>query len=206
VSSNLAFSIKKNYYKNTKKMAQKVNSTSLRLAKKMNWNTLLCVHNFNDYYNLTNNTNLILNNQDNIIQKFNISTSIASLQKTQKLFRINYGILDLQFFLTFTHNVIYKHKTDHLNLLRQIFKCFVLNHKQIKQNVLRLNQRNVSLARLSSKFIANFIKMQDSDTNLINLGSSFKLSLQKNIVNFISLLLLYFKFNISGLKIIISGR
>ena len=64
-------------------MAQKVNSLNLRLNKRLNWNTLMCTHNFNDYYNNIINSTSILNTSKKMLY------DIKSLQNEWS-FKISY--------------------------------------------------------------------------------------------------------------------
>ena len=95
-------------------------------------------------------------------------------------------------------------------------KFFILNRKQLlvnfgdikKQKVLQRNKFfNKQFLILSPRIFTNFIKKQLTTISFLSWTSiNFNKNLQKNILKVIRTNLRLFKFNIIGLKIIISGK
>ena len=50
-------------------MAQKLNSTNLRLKKRLNWNVIFSTQNFNDFSNIMSNTHKIILTNSKIVRK-----------------------------------------------------------------------------------------------------------------------------------------
>ena len=86
------------FTQNLNKMAQKVNSLNLRLNKRLNWNTLMCTHNFNDYYNNIINSTSILNTSKKMLYDIKSLQNTTIVTKTSKNYKINSKYLNQQFF------------------------------------------------------------------------------------------------------------
>jgi hypothetical protein len=211
---------------NNNTMAQKVNSISLRLKKRLNWSTTGSVHNFGDYYNLVYNLSKLTKVNDKIKQKLNINHNIARIEKTSKKYQFFYEIFDQRFFFHFTKLVnsskrtiqhFYQYKQNNIKTLQLILLNFLINRKQQTHNVTSVqnskafkvlnSKKMTSVQVLSPKLITEFIKKQLTEIGYSTLKKgNFGNNLQGNIVNFLHYLLREFKYNLLGIKIICLGR
>jgi len=171
------------------------------------------------------NTSNILDTNNNISYKLSLGQNNATIAKNSKTYKINYKIMDQRFFFYFTKLIsasrrsiqnFYKYRTDFFNVLQASFKLFLLNQKQLNHNVCTIqtkknhkgSKNNTQLRSfMSPKIITEFAKIQMSESSYVNLKkSNFSKNLQGNLLNFINLFLLEFKYDILGLKIICSGK
>ena len=209
-----------------KMMAQIVNSTSLRLKKRLNWLVLSNVHNFNDYSNLTKNILNLIKINNNIKNSINITYNTPQILKSSKNYSLYYRIIDSRFFLFFTKLIssskktvqhYFEYKKNYLKLLKIVLKNLLLNQKQFTtnistiQNYSKLKLTNEKLIKkyqiLSPKLITEFVKIQISEINLNVLKKkNFNSNLQANIIRFMHQLLLEFNHTILGIKIVCNGR
>jgi len=206
-------------------MAQKVNSLSLRLNKRLNWNTILCTHSFNDYCNQIVNNSTILEISKNILYDLKILQNNTSLTKTSKGFSVNCKILDQQLFFYLVKFLCSTKKTSHLfnsyyqayiNILKSINKKLILNHKSILQQftTIKTQKQIIKQKKFKSNFLSLypviftlFTKIQLSVLEPNNLVYNvFGKNLQKSLLNLIEIFLRLFKYQIIGIKLICSGK
>jgi type IV secretory pathway VirB6-like protein len=184
-----------------------------------------CVHNFNDYANMVGNTTKVLETNNTMIQKLSINQSNAMVTKSSKQYNLYYELLDQRFFFYFTKLIsaskramqnFYRYKSEYIALTQTLLKVFFLNQKQLKHNISSLEaQKKIKLHKrftrsflsMSPKLITEFAKSQICETGIVNLKkNNFTKNLQGNLVNIVKYLLLEFKYDILGLKIICSGK
>jgi len=209
-------------------MAQKINSNKIRLKKRLNWNNVACAHNFNDYFNLVNNTSTIMNTNRIIAYCFKTNHNFSNIFKSSKNYKLIFECLDERFFF-YCVNLInsqknyetidtnyFQYKFKHLAFIISIMKTFLLSQTQLKihssnlqlQKKLWKNNDKTSSSFLLYPWLVNqFIKTNLSEIgNVVLKTNTFSRNIQGNIINFIALLLFEFKYDILGLKIICSGR
>ena len=202
-------------------MAQKINSTALRLNKRLNWSFLYCTHSYNDFSNISQNMLKLFYLNTNLLSKLNINQNKPKIQKSSKYYNISYKAINQQLPFFFT-KVITTSKHSKYNfylfllgffkLFRFIFKSFTLNKNQLKNNVAAnwaiFNNKKIQLypfLPLCPSHISNLIKIFISDSFLNN-KNDFNKNLKKNVLNFLTFFLVKLKYNVIGIKIIISGK
>jgi hypothetical protein len=125
-------------------MAQKVNSTSLRTKKRLNWNNQFCVHDFNDHFNMVNNISDILVTNNKINSGFKNNLNFANILKNSKSYTTNYEYFDERFFFHFVKFIctqrytiqnFHNYKLEHFNFMKSILKIFLQNQHQLTQRV-----------------------------------------------------------------------
>ena len=206
-------------------MAQKVNSLNLRLNKRLNWNTLMCTHNFNDYYNNIINSTSILNTSKKMLYDIKSLQNTTIVTKTSKNYKVNSKYLNQQFFFYLlkivcttkrTTQNFYQYRKNYLKVFQNILKFFLFNHKQLIIQLSDMNKQkkfekqvhfDKKFMSLSPTLITEFVNSQLSTTTFINLTSNnFNKTLQKSLLNLIEIILQRFKYNILGVKIICVGK
>ena len=198
-------------------MAQKINSTVLRLKKRLNWSTVFCAHNFNEYSNLIKNTLQISATNNRIMHKININSNYNILIKNSKTYQQNYPILNKKVFFYFVKLIFFSNKTlqnyydykkIYVQFYKVLFKRFFLYQKQLVLKIANEARRfNNSFLIIHPKLLAEFLKMQMTSPNIINLKkNNFDKNIQVNLLNFIRIILTKFKYDILGLKITCNGR
>ena len=206
-------------------MAQKVNSTNLRLNKRLNWKITSCAHNFNDYSNVVYNANRIINTNTNIMRKLNAGLNNVATFKNSKNFEVNYDVLDQRFFIHFTKLIcsskrtiqnFYNFKNNSIETLRPLLRQLMLGRNNILFSVSKTEvQKKLDFYNglkrpflfFFPKLFSEFAKAQIMESKIINLKkNNFSRNLQRSLVSFVNYFLLEFYYDILGIKIICSGR
>ena len=179
-------------------MAQKINQNLFKLKKRLNWDILLCSHNFIDYSNLIKKANKI-SYVTSKIQNLNVNIGNKTITKNSKIFRINVKMLDQRFFTFFSSSCF-----PNFVLIQSIllFEYLFINQKQLKTSISRLKQSENSL--LMPNIFNQFFKIQLQDIG--NKNSVFSNNLQSNILLFIREFFINFNYNVIGFKILCSGK
>jgi len=206
-------------------MAQKVNSLNLRLNKRLNWNTILCVHNFNDFCNQVINTAVLLTTNKKIMFDLKMLQNAMLLTKTSKNYKINCKIVNSHFFF-FLIKIIctgkksvqnfFRYHQSYLQIFRSVLKIFLLNQRPLLFHLVNMETQKTfskyktfksQFLTLSPKIFTEFAKNQIAATSAVSLTSSnFNKSLQKSLLTLIEIILRAFKYDILGLKIICQGK
>lgn len=208
-------------------MAQKLNATNLRLNKRLNWQTKLCAHNFNDYFNLIFNTTQTIKVTNSILNKLNISKVNLLLIKNLYGFIFSYNIFDPRYYFYYLKLILFggllnyaiydtnysKYKADYLKLFKLVTKSFILNQKSCVQLISNVDSQSKSnklvipFNLMLPDVITEFSNKQIVDYNHINLQqNNFKSNIQRNLLKYINYLLFKLKYNIIGLKIVCIGK
>lgn len=207
-------------------MAQKVNSLNLRLNKRINWNTKLCTHNFNDYSNNIINSTKILTISKIIMYNLKILQNTLQSIKTSKIYKINSKIVKQHFFFFLIKlfcckkttkdpntQIFIKYQSSHLEIFKKILKKFLVNKFLLKHSINKMKKQKTlkkdkfNFLSLSLKIFTEFAKNQINSLNYINYTqTTFSKNLQKNFVNLLQIILNKYKYDISGIKIICFGK
>ena len=199
-------------------MAQKVNSTNLRLSNRKNWNGCLCVHNFNDYSNMIFNSSYIMNTNSKIYNILNIATNSVNITKTPKIYNLYSDYFDQRFIYFFCKMLLDSNrrisnsvnlKFDYVDMFRLVFKYLQFSNQQIKQKTAKIESitklNNYKLLPDLFLKLAKIQMLQKSEFMSLN-SHNFITNLYRNIIKYTSLLLFEFGSNIVGIKIIVQGK
>lgn len=196
-------------------MGQKVNSTSLRLKKRLNWTINSNVHNYNNINAVTYKSYIISEIIKKILMQINFFTNNLSIVKDSKNYRIFSRVIhqnniynNLEEYTTQARNhykikqngVLNKLYLNKKNILCE-FNDFIL--KKTKLNFLNFTQNKFLI--LSPKIITLFVLRQLKETPKLK-TKSFNRNFQNGLVRVANTLLFLFKNNIIGLKIICAGK
>ena len=197
-------------------MAQKTNTLSLRLNKRLNWNTLFCVHNFNDYSNQVWNTNKVTDLFEIGLTRLKLMSNRIIVKKFAKNYSVSSSGLDQNFFFLFVNKLNLnknfqnsQYQSIYLRLFQSIIRKFTLNHTQLfiqrqKSLTTRFKPQNWIL---TPKIFTAFARNQIVAIDKLNINQhNFVNNLQKNLLNLITKLLKTLKYNVLGVKIICCGR
>jgi hypothetical protein len=163
---------------------------------------------------------------DNIARKFNISQNNKIVIKSSKHYKINYEVLDQRFLIHFTKLIsaskrtiqnFYNYKKGYIKLLKTVIRIFSSNQSHLQNYASNTYARkflatdNQNYKRpyffLFPKIIAEFAKTNISETNVNSFKkNTFSRNLQNSLLKFLNFLLFEFKYDILGLKLIVSGK
>lgn len=201
-------------------MAQKINSFSLRLKKRANWNASFCSHNFKDYSNI-NIKNQQIDQAINTLftSNFHIFPNNITLTKNSKNYQLYVKLFQKKDILSKSkNNSVEFQNSDRFELLNNNTKivntCFLNNKNTIytfsdfffnKQTKSFLKITKKQLIVLSPKIIHYYISNQLKKTGILK-SSIFTTNLNTGILAFCFTLLKRVKGSITGLKIVCSGK
>jgi hypothetical protein len=151
------------------------------------------------------------------MHKININSNYNILIKNSKTYQQNYPILNKKVFFYFVKLIFFSNKTlqnyydykkIYVQFYKVLFKRFFLYQKQLVLKIANEARRfNNSFLIIHPKLLAEFLKMQMTSPNIINLKkNNFDKNIQVNLLNFIRIILTKFKYDILGLKITCNGR
>ena len=205
-------------------MAQKINSLTFRLKKRLNWKINLAVHNFLDYSNSMLNSVNILTTYQKLLFHLKIMQNNNFLLKSSKTYKISLKTLNQNFYFFFFKILIlnkstqhfYNYRDSYLKLFSKVLKKYLFISNKLENNLGSIQTQkklNKSLflksnfITLSPKIFLDFAKIQLKKNDIITiLTSNFNKTLQKSILKFIEIVLKNYNYDIIGLKIICSGR
>ena len=135
-------------------MAQKINSISSRLSKRLNWKHSTCLHNINDYTNQVVNTSNVLAITSNILQKTLVGSCSTLVNKSSKGYTFSYNVFDQRLFIYFIKLLsisnqnkqnFYSYRFAHFNQLKLNLRRFLFNNKQVIQKISNVNSQKMSI-------------------------------------------------------------
>lgn len=188
-------------------MAQKINTNSVRLKKRMNWHTFLNVQDFSKYANF-----FLLNNQNEFIirkifKKINYFTNSVLLTQDSKNTRSYSQLLHAND----AQSSIDLKQASRKHFLLQQQKMFDNLNIVNKKNIISVSNFNVSrkdtkrFTFLSPAIITSFVADQLQKSIKLK-NKSFSISLNVGILKLINTFLQVFQNNITGIKIICTGN
>ena len=163
------------------------------------------VHNFNDYSNITQNTNKISTINNKIFYQLQMFQNNNFIIKNNKHFTLNNELLDFRYINYFTKNICFSNKSiqnfynyniKYINLLQILLKLNLINQKQLIQRSVLFNSRkqlslldnyNSQLFMLSPTIVTEFVKFQiNSITNNLIKKNNFTNNIKSSLVTFLN--------------------
>lgn len=194
-----------------KMMAQKINATGLRVKKKLNWNAVFSVHDYKNYADFTVKNTQLNAATNAILSKFNLYSNNLFITHNSKTTNITTSLINEQQIYKktklFLHHLAWKSKNEpqiQTDVKKAYFLTTATNY-QFTKAFTRDKNNKLSNILLTPQILVHFIENLVRKNARAKYGmdtSNLAVSLPLLIKNFLSA----FKSNISGIKVIVSGK